>query len=374
MNLPLALSTVASVVGVLVALLSLRFGSAPGWEQYRALALVAASAGLYCGLDAFITAGLPRATLVALAHLQSAIAGLHCAAWLAYVQGRVGGPPAAWYRWLRGGLFVLAGGWLVPGLLATGDVVSFEVSWLGVRYDMATATPLGSLTLAVFLATLILSMIRSLRAARGGVHDARLHSLALGAIIVTGSSDSLVACGMSRWPLLLSVGFLGSVGAMGWALTRDFVTAARELDRLSSELETLVTERTKALFATETALFRAEKMAAVGQLSAGVAHEINNPAGALSANLAYLSESLARGTLPADTRECLDESSAAVQRIAKVVAQLLDSGRAAAQPNAAAASVSVLTVMQTALAMSKARIGTNVTNIGRRRRFALRAR
>ena len=51
MNLALSLSTVASVVGVLVALLSLRFGSAPGWQQYRALSLVAASAALYCGLE-----------------------------------------------------------------------------------------------------------------------------------------------------------------------------------------------------------------------------------------------------------------------------------------------------------------------------------
>ena len=361
MNLALALSTVAAVVGVLVALLSLRFGSAPGWKQYRALALVAVSAGLYCGLDAFTTAGLSRTTLVTLAQLQNAIAGLHCAAWLAYVQRRLGGPRATWYRIFRYALFALAAAWLVPGLMATGDVASFEVSWLGVRYDIATPTPLGGLTFVAFLGALAVSMVRSLRAKADARRDGPVNSLALAAIIVTAFSDSLVAAGVLHWPLLLSLGFLVAVGALGWALTRDFVTAARELDRLSRELETQVADRTKALFATETALFRAEKMAAVGQLSAGVAHEINNPAGALSANLSYLSEALARGNLPTDARECLEESSVAVERIAKIVTQLLDSGRAAAEPSRETASVSLQAVVQTALAMSKARIGTNVT-------------
>lgn len=361
MNPAIALSIAASVVGVIVAVLGLRFGSAPGWAQYRALALVAASAAIYCGLDAFATAGLSPSRLVAVTHVQNAVASLHCLAWHSYVQRRVGGAPPAWYRVVRDALLLMAAGWLVPGLMLTGEISSFAVPWLGVRYDIATASTFGSLSFGAFLSVLVVSLVRCIRAARNGVRDAPVHALALAAILATAISDSLVAGGFVRWPLLLSLGFLGAVGALGRALTSDFVTSARELDRMSRELEALVEERTKALLASEAALLRAEKMAAVGQLSAGVAHEINNPASALSANLAYLGEALGRGQVPADARECIEESEVAVARIAKIVVQLLDSSRAAAHPNRPDVSLSVLDVVHTSLAMSKARIGSNVT-------------
>jgi signal transduction histidine kinase/CheY-like chemotaxis protein len=362
MNPPIALSIVASVVGLVVALLSLRFGSAPRWTQYRALALVAATAGLYCGLDAFTTARLPAPALVAITHVENAIAALHCAAWLSYVQRRLGGPRALWYRLLRDALVLIAVLWVVPGVALTGEVKSFELPWLGARYDIATANTFGSLMFVALLAVLLLSSVRLLRAANHGFRDARMHAFALGAIGVTAASDSLVASGVLHIPLALSLGFLVAVGALGWALTRDFVTAARELERLSTELETLVAERTKELSVSETARFRAEKMAAVGQLAAGVAHEINNPAAALSANLAYLSDGLAHGKLPGDVAECLEESSEAVARIGKIVAQLLDSSRAAARADR---SVSVLAVVHAALASSKTHLGAHITSTSR---------
>ena len=362
MNAPVTLSIAASMVGLLVALLGWRIGSAPGWAQYRALSFVAASAAVYCGLDAFSTAGVSAARFVAITHVENAVATLHCVAWHSYVQRRVGGVAPMWYRIVRDALLVVAGAWLLPGVLLDGAVSSFEVPWLGVRYDIATASTLGSFTFAALLTVLVLAMVRCLRTARAG-RDGPVHALALGAIVVTAMSDSLVASGIVRWPLLLSFGFLGSVGALGWALTRDFVASARELDRISRELESLVEKRTKDLFASEAALLRAEKMAAVGQLSAGVAHEINNPAAALSANLAYLRETVGKEKVPADARECIEESQAAVDRIAKIVAQLLDSTRAAAHPNRPDGSVSVLEMAQTSLAMSKARIGTNVTTL-----------
>lgn len=360
MNAPVSLSIAASMVGLLVALLGWRIGSAPGWAQYRALSFVAASAAVYCGLDAFSTAGVSTPTLVAVTHVENAVAALHCVAWHSYVQRRVGGAVPRWYRLVRDALLVVAGAWLLPGVLLTGAVTSFEMPSLGVRYDIATANTLGSLTFFALVTVLVLAMVRCLRTARVA-RDGPVHALALGAIVVTAMSDSLVAGGIVRLPLLLSMGFLGSVGAIGWALTRDFVASARELDRISRELESLVEERTKDLFASDAALLRAEKMAAVGQLSAGIAHEINNPAAALSANLAYLGETLGRGKVAEDTRECIEESQAAVERIAKIVAQLLDSTRAAAHGDRPDGSVSVLEIVQTSLAMSKARVGTNVS-------------
>jgi two-component system NtrC family sensor kinase len=363
MNPAIALSLVAAVVGVLVALLSLRFGSAPGWRQYRSFSLVAATAALYCGCDAFATMGVSQRAIIAVTHAENAAAALHCAAWLVYLQGRIGAPPRASYRIVRDLLLVLGLVWLLPirGLMLTYEVTAFRVGWLGLRYDLAEATTVGALTFLVFVGALVLPMVRFARGTGRGTRDARLHFVAVGAILLAGVNDSLVASGIVRLPFLLSLSFLGAVGAMGWTFTSDFVASARELERLSVELETQVTKRTGDLLAAESALLRAEKLAAVGQLAAGVAHEINNPAGALAANLAYLREEVVRGKLPSDARECLEESEEAVARIAKIVAQLLDSGLEAANRARSDRSVLLLPVVQKALALVNARIGSHVT-------------
>lgn len=201
MNVPVSLSIAASMVGLLVALLAWRFGSAPGWERYRALSFVAASAGVYCGLDAFSTAGVSAARLVAVTHVENAVAALHCVAWHSYVQRRVGGSAPWWYRVVCDGLLVVAGAWLLPDVMLTGAASSFEMPWLGVRYDIATATTLGSLSFIALLAVLVVAMVRCLRTARVG-RDGPVHALALGAILVTAMSDSLVGGGIVRLPLM----------------------------------------------------------------------------------------------------------------------------------------------------------------------------
>jgi two-component system NtrC family sensor kinase len=363
MNPAIALSLVAAVVGSLVALLSLRFGSAPGWRQYRSFAWVAGSAAVYCACDSVTTSAIPRGALIAITHAENAAAAIHCVAWLAYVQGRLGDAPRPWHGILRSTVLVLAVLWLLPirGLMLTDEVTEFTVSWLGLRYQQAQATTFGSLSFLPLIATLVLAMVRYQQGARRGVGDVRLHLIAMGSILVAAVNDALVASDVLHAPLLLSVAFIGAVGAMGTAFTNDFVASARELDRLSAELETRIASRTGELLAAESALLRAEKLAAVGQLAAGVAHEINNPAGALAANLAYLSEGVVRGKLPPDARECLEESEEAVARIAKIVSQLLDSGLEPANVADSGQSVLLLPVVETALVTANARIGAHIT-------------
>lgn len=68
-----------------------------------------------------------------------------------------------------------------------------------------------------------------------------------------------------------------------------------ELDELHSQLQNErnnLQKTLKELEASQDRLVNQEKMAILGQLVAGFAHEVNNPAGALINSLAYLSESL----------------------------------------------------------------------------------
>ena len=66
-----------------------------------------------------------------------------------------------------------------------------------------------------------------------------------------------------------------------------------ELEDKATELEKAYRETDKAykeLKGAQSQLLQSEKMASIGQLAAGVAHEINNPIGFISSNLSSLSE------------------------------------------------------------------------------------
>jgi signal transduction histidine kinase len=63
-----------------------------------------------------------------------------------------------------------------------------------------------------------------------------------------------------------------------------------EIAKLNETLEARVEERTEELLHTQAQLVQSEKMRSLGQLVAGVAHELNNPIGFVHANLQLLQE------------------------------------------------------------------------------------
>jgi PAS domain S-box-containing protein len=82
-----------------------------------------------------------------------------------------------------------------------------------------------------------------------------------------------------------------------------------------------VTERKKAEQAQAERLQLADRLAAVGALAAGVAHEINNPLASLTANLQFALGSLS-GMAQAEVVEALGEAAEAARRVARIVSDL----------------------------------------------------
>lgn len=115
----------------------------------------------------------------------------------------------------------------------------------------------------------------------------------------------------------------------------DRLQAQREdLKRWGDELDGKVAERTRDLEATNRSLREAqrqlvmsEKLAAIGQLTAGVAHEINNPVAVIQGNLDVLREVLGETAVP--VRQELKLMDDQVERIRLIVAKLLQFARPA---------------------------------------------
>jgi two-component system NtrC family sensor kinase len=78
------------------------------------------------------------------------------------------------------------------------------------------------------------------------------------------------------------------------AIAIENARAFDEIAQLNKTLEARVEERTHELRDTQAQLVQSEKMRSLGQLVAGVAHELNNPIGFVHANLQLLDEYVTR--------------------------------------------------------------------------------
>ena len=102
--------------------------------------------------------------------------------------------------------------------------------------------------------------------------------------------------------------------------------AQEELRKLNEELEDRVTQRTRELRDAQTQLVQAAKMASLGTLTAGLAHEINNPVNYLAGNLSLMGDVYAQ--LSAHLSELEDPR---LRRKVEGMSQMLADGEEAAR-------------------------------------------
>lgn len=107
-------------------------------------------------------------------------------------------------------------------------------------------------------------------------------------------------------------------------MAKQLESERKELEEWGSKLENKVEERTEEIKKIHSHLFRSEKLASIGKLAAGVAHEINNPLTGILTNSSLMLEDM-----PADDprREDVEVIVKETTRCREIVKRLLDFAR-----------------------------------------------
>lgn len=149
--------------------------------------------------------------------------------------------------------------------------------------------PLGRLGTTLAVVVLLGFALLAGRLLRRAFRERRLRALAVFQVVATAAlaHDIAAAAGAFASPPLFSIAQVGL--SFGGLLV--LVSAVHDLRRRSEDLERVVGDRTAELRRTQTGLVQTEKLASVGLIAAGVAHEVNNPAAYVLTNLTLLRES-----------------------------------------------------------------------------------
>jgi signal transduction histidine kinase len=108
------------------------------------------------------------------------------------------------------------------------------------------------------------------------------------------------------------------------AMQKSLRAMRADLEEWGSTLEQKVHERTEQLAAMQARVAQSERLASLGMLGAGVAHEINNPLGGILALTSLTLEDMAADD---PNRECLEEVIRQTERCRDIVLRLLEFSR-----------------------------------------------
>jgi two-component system, NtrC family, sensor kinase len=217
----------------------------------------------------------------------------------------------------------VTGGWGIRGVLAA-QVAGVAALWSGLA--LVLGLPLSARGLLGPVA--LVAVVVCAAAVAAAVAAVLLHrSVATPVERMLAAAERLgTAPGSSPELPLLGEG-PGGIPRAALAFERVVAALADERSRLARKVEEL-TDTNRSLAQARESLLRAERLAAVGRLAAGLAHEIGNPLGAVCGYA-----EVARARLPADAhpdlRDALARIAEASARIDRILRELLDFARPA---------------------------------------------
>ena len=112
-------------------------------------------------------------------------------------------------------------------------------------------------------------------------------------------------------------------------LIDDLKRAQVDLENWGKELGRKVKEKTEELKQSQAQLLQSEKLAGIGQLAAGIAHEIRNPLGIIATSLYYLNDVLPKKK--EDIKRHFQIMEAEISRCESIISNLLEFSRKSTQ-------------------------------------------
>ncbi len=326
MNVATFISFAASLLLFCIGGMFVVIARAPGWERARVFTLIAFSAALYAAVDVlFSLPSVTPETVRVTGVLNFFLASVHCSAWLVVAYSSSKRPLADLSPRLKVVIAVsllLGLGALIPGVATAPGLMVIRVPALGVVYRQANTTPYADALAAWLLVVLLLPFARFVGDLRRGQPDALVRVLGFSVFFVCAVGEVLVSNGAIQFLYLGDLGFLAIVLTLLVESLRRVMRDAQALEVLGQDLAQQVSRRTLERDEAREALAIAERHAALGQLAAGVGHEVNNPLTYIRANLEHLKDAFLSGSPPADTVELLDDALVGTKQIQRVVADL----------------------------------------------------
>jgi signal transduction histidine kinase len=145
----------------------------------------------------------------------------------------------------------------------------------------------------------------------------------LAAVLLSVAHDRLVVAPLQRLRAgvrrVAAAQFAERLASDDMSASPEFLELADEFNRMAGELDAFYRKLEEQVRAKSRELVRSERLASVGFLAAGVAHEINNPLNIISGHAELTARQLARGRLSSNDRDDAATAGAEAAESLKVI-------------------------------------------------------